>query len=140
MNYFSFNSSNRSNFNNVCSNNIPTNQNIKTQNNFSTISNSSVDQQVELQNLKFQVTELHQKLHFAITDTLPNLVKKLIDSKIENLIEEKALNESYLAAKEKTEITHLTKEEVVNLVKNRGDALIDEKTILQIFPNLATIR
>lgn len=124
MKNFSFNSNNRTNH-----------QNIKTQNNYS--SKTSVDSQTHLQ---LQITELHNKLEFVIKDTLPNLVKNLLDSKIQNLIEEKTLNDSYLIAKEKTEVTRLTKEEVVKLVKLRGDALIDEKVILKIFPSLVTIR
>jgi hypothetical protein len=139
---FSFENSNsqRSNPNNIVSNNnIPT-LSIQTQNNYT--NNLQPSTSSEIADLKSRIDIINLKLEEICSNIIPNTITQLLDSKVERLFIEQKINESYLLQNEKSTKQRkiYDKEAIISIVKVRGDALLGDSQIASLFPSLSTLR
>ena len=94
-----------------------------------------------IETLKTELQELKNQQEVLLSTVVPKLITDLLEVKIERIIEERRLSDAYiLQTSIQNRNNSYSKDEIIKMIKGKGDIVYTDTTIESIFPMILKIR
>lgn len=94
-----------------------------------------------IKNLKKELEELKNQQEVLLSTVVPKLITDLLEVKIERIIEERRLSDAYtLQTSIQNRDNSYSKDEIIKMIKSKGDIVYTNTYIESIFPMILKIR
>jgi len=94
-----------------------------------------------IENLQKELEDVKNQQEILLTTIVPKLITDLLEIKIERIIEERKLSDAYtLQTSIQNRNNSYSKDEIIKLIKSKGEIVYTKTTFESIFPMILKIR